>query len=101
MARKDKAGEEDGYLSSSNAVRPFPAPVHLNGTGERGTKSKHFDVIFASDWRPYGGPQKSMIEETKALTSRGRRVAIIHMEAYRFMTVNINPLCGPDSGADQ
>ncbi len=92
---KIKAGKEDGYLSSSNAVRPFPAPVHLDGAGAGGTKSKHFDVIFASDWRPYGGPQKSMIEEIKALTSRGRRVAIIHMEAYRFMAVNINPLCSP------
>jgi O-antigen biosynthesis protein len=92
---KIKAGEEDGHLSSSNGVRPFPAPVHLKSVGARGTKSKHFDVVFASDWRPYGGPQKSMIEEIAALTGRGMHVAIIHMEAYRFMTDQKKPLCRP------
>jgi glycosyltransferase involved in cell wall biosynthesis len=90
---KIKSGAMDGYLPRTNAVRPFPAPAHLNIPREHGTMSKHFDVIFASDWRPYGGPQKSMIEEIEALTRRGMRVAIVHMEAYRFMTEHQKPLC--------
>ena len=44
-----------------------------------------FDVVIAGDWRKYGGPQKSMIEEIRALTSAGKRVAILHLEASRFM----------------
>ena len=54
-----------------------------------------FDVVLAGDWRKYGGPQKSMIEEIHALISAGYKVAVLHMEAARFMTVETDPLCRP------
>lgn len=52
----------------------------------------HYDVILAGDWRQYGGPQKSMIEEIKALRKGGLRVAVLHLEAPRFMTVAVKPM---------
>lgn len=51
-----------------------------------------FDVIIAGDWRQYGGPQKSMIEEIRALNSHGFRTAILHLEAPRFMSTKVKPL---------
>lgn len=51
-----------------------------------------FDVIIAGDWRQYGGPQKSMIEEIRALRSHGFRTAILHLEAPRFMSTKVKPL---------
>lgn len=50
------------------------------------------DVVFAGDWRQYGGPQKSMLEEISALTAAGYRVGVLHMEAPRFMKTRIEPL---------
>src|SRR5699024_11340180 len=44
-----------------------------------------FDVVFAGDWKSYGGPQKSMLEEIFALRQRGYKVAIMDLEAGRFM----------------
>ncbi|MGC0250372.1 glycosyltransferase [Pseudactinotalea sp. Z1748] len=73
-------------------ARPFPLPasyyVKRQPTGT-------YDVIFASEWRRYGGPQKSMIEEIKALTSAGYRVAICQMYAARFISVSDGVHCQP------
>ncbi|WP_141741296.1 glycosyltransferase [Corynebacterium sp. HMSC05H05] len=54
-----------------------------------------FDVVLAGDWRKYGGPQKSMIEEIHALVGAGYKVGVLHMEAARFMTVDTGNLCRP------
>lgn len=51
-----------------------------------------FDVIIAGDWRQYGGPQKSMIEEIRALRAHGFRTAVLHLEAPRFMSTSIKPM---------
>lgn len=56
---------------------------------------RELDVIIAGDWRKYGGPQKSMIEEIHALVRAGLRVGVLHMEAARFMTVHTDNLCLP------
>lgn len=45
-----------------------------------------YDVVLIGDWRQYGGPQKSMIEEIKALKKYGKKVAICQMEAFRFLS---------------
>mgnify|MGYP003694526249 CR=1 FL=1 len=52
-------------------------------------------MILASDWRPFGGPQKSMLEEIAALTGQGMRVGVLNIEAYRFMTPQRKLLCRP------
>lgn len=56
------------------------------------SETSGYDVVLAGDWRKYGGPQKSMIEEINALVSRGLKVAILHLEAARFMTKTVDPL---------
>lgn len=51
------------------------------------------DVVLAGDWRHYGGPQKSMLEEIDALKSAGMSVGVLHLEAPRFMAPRTQPLC--------
>lgn len=51
------------------------------------------DVCFAGDWRRFGGPQRSMLEEIRAALDAGLRVAIMHLEAFRFMTRKDDPVC--------
>ncbi|KMM44500.1 hypothetical protein CWIS_15700 [Cellulomonas sp. A375-1] len=58
-------------------------------------RARELDVVIAGDWRAYGGPQRSMIEEIMALTAAGRAVGVMHLEAARFMTARDMPLCGP------
>lgn len=53
------------------------------------------DVVFAGDWRQYGGPQKSMMEEIKALKEAGYSVGVLHLEAPRFMSATVKPMCDP------
>lgn len=52
-----------------------------------------YDVILVGEWRQYGGPQKSMIEEIKALKKYNKKVAICQMEAFRFMSTEHKPKC--------
>lgn len=52
----------------------------------------HLDVVLAGDWRQYGGPQKSMIEEIRALVAHGFKVGVMQLEAPRFMTKVLKPL---------
>src|SRR5699024_906688 len=54
-----------------------------------------FDVIFAGDWHPFGGPQRSMLEEVKALLSAGKRVGVMHLEPARFMSAKERSIGAP------
>lgn len=56
---------------------------------------RRFDVVLAGDWRRFGGPQVSMIEEIRALRAGGLRVGVMHLEAMRFRTDEDQPLCRP------
>lgn len=58
-------------------------------------EKRSYDVVFAGDWRSFGGPQRSMIEEIKAALRKGLTVGIMHMEAARFMSTNGEQLCDP------
>lgn len=55
----------------------------------------HFDLCLAGDWRRYGGPQRSMLEELAAARAAGMRVAVMHLEALRFMSTGDGSLCKP------
>ncbi|GAA1722673.1 glycosyltransferase [Brachybacterium phenoliresistens] len=59
---------------------------------DRAEFPRRLDVVFAGDWRQYGGPQKSMLEEIAALTAAGYRIGVMQMEAPRFMTKVMKPL---------
>lgn len=47
-----------------------------------------YDVVLAGDWTRFGGPQKSMLEELQALSEAGLRLAVLHMDAARFMSLS-------------
>jgi hypothetical protein len=85
-----RSGGADPYLPSDLGYRPFAAPAHLRLTSAAPAR---YDVVFASDWRPYGGPQKSMLEEIAALTRCGMSVGVLQLEAARFMSRQRKPLC--------
>lgn len=58
-------------------------PSYLRATGTH--EVPELDVVFAGDWTRYGGPQKSMLEEIKALLGRGYKIGVMTLEAGRFM----------------
>lgn len=92
-----REGTASPYLPRHQRRRAITAPAHLHASGPSGESGARpaYDVIFASDWRPYGGPQKSMLAEIAALTTRGMRVGVLQLEAFRFMTHERKPLCRP------
>lgn len=79
------------YVPSPLEKRPFVLPPGLGPEPDR----REYDLVFASDWRPYGGPAKSMIEEIKAALAIGLRVGVMNLEAVRMMTPETRALCGP------
>jgi hypothetical protein len=84
----------DPYLPKAPLRRPFWAPRHT-ALARAEQRQRHFDVVFCLDWRPFGGPQKSTIEEIKALKAEGMSVAVMHLESWRHMTVEDRPMCEP------
>lgn len=79
-------------IDDQNSV-PIFAPRRISGAQDGFETS--YDVVLAGDWKKYGGPQKSMLEEVKALTGAGLKVAILHLEAARFMSNKIENLNDP------
>ncbi len=73
------------YLPAERSPRRFPIPQRFAVDDEL-RATREYDVVLIGDWRQHGGPQVSMIEEIHALKARGLRVAVSHLEAYRFMT---------------
>lgn len=99
-----RAGRATAYLDDT-APRQFVRPWRWEKPASPPlAPSEHYDLCLAGDWRRYGGPQRSMLEELTAARSAGMRVAVMHLEALRFMTTKDLPLCSPvqeliDSGA--
>lgn len=92
--RRVADGAADGYVPPEPGDRPFPAPPALGSAGAR-VRDRAYDVVLAGDWREYGGIQKSMVEEIRALTARGMRVGVLQLETLRFVTGAREPLCQP------
>lgn len=88
-----RAGQASPYRKLGGE-RAFPAPLRFQ-IDRTMAANAHYDVIFIGDWRHYGGPQKSMIEEIKALHCSGKRLAICTLEAYRFMRGKSHDICAP------
>lgn len=84
--QKIKDGQEEPYLSHNGESRKFPVPFRFQVDKVKGD---FYDVIMVGDWRKIGGPQNSMIQEIKALKKAGYKVAVAHLEAYRFMTTEM------------
>lgn len=85
---KIKNGEVSPYLEEGVNNRRFPQPNRFKIIRDV-PYEKHYDVIIVGDWRKKGGPQNSMIQEIYALVNGGYRVAVSHLEAFRFMTTDM------------
>lgn len=86
-------GQEAPSLDPS-APRRFPEPRRwATPSAPDLGRPHHIDLCVAGDWRRWGGPQRSMLEEIRAAREAGLRVAVMHLEAFRFMTVRDDPLC--------
>ena len=78
--------------------RPVPEPRRWTRGSPRDPDlppPRHLDLVLGGDWRRYGGPQRSMLEEVRAAREAGLRVGILHLEALRFATTQDLPLCAP------
>lgn len=82
------------YLAAGTAERPFPLPLGMRGK-RSGHTSARYDIVFASDWRPFGGPAKSMMEEITAARRSGLRIGVMNLEAVRMMAPITRPVCAP------
>jgi hypothetical protein len=90
-----RAGVADPHLRRENNQARIPAAPHLLTNGQAQGEPTHYDYIFATDWRPYGAPAKAVIEEIKAVKTTGRRVGILQLESFRYMSTAVRPLCDP------
>ncbi|QFG70025.1 glycosyltransferase family 2 protein [Ornithinimicrobium pratense] len=78
--------------------RPVPEPRRWVSGAPRDPDlppPRHLGLVLGGDWRRYGGPQRSMLEEIRAARAAGLRVGILHLEALRFATTRDLPLCAP------
>lgn len=57
------------------------------------SKPPRYDVVFAGNWRRWGGPQKSMLEEIHALLAKDLKLAVMDLDAARFMSTKQPVLC--------
>lgn len=87
-----RCGSASPFVGPDPRPRPFPAPRSLD---YRPRSRAGLDVVLLGDWRKFGGPQRSMLEEIRALKAAGHSVAIAHKEAMRFMVSRQQPLCEP------
>ncbi|MGA5302943.1 glycosyltransferase [Nucisporomicrobium flavum] len=83
------------HLPRDGGERPFAAPDHLRYARGEAPPRPEYDVVMAGDWRFLQGPQLSAIEELRALTDRGLRVAVLHLESGRPFARRRHALCDP------
>lgn len=89
------AGEADPFLDPLGE-RKFNLPRRWEKPAAPILKQPvKYDICFAGDWRRFGGPQRSMLEEIAAAHQAGLKVAVMHLEAFRFMTLKDDLSCEP------
>ncbi|RZU49772.1 glycosyltransferase involved in cell wall biosynthesis [Krasilnikovia cinnamomea] len=79
------AGEADPYRPRDAVERPFRAPEHLTRRPGDNASPRHYDVVMVADWRFWQSPQRAAVAELRALVQAGRRVAVAHLETYRYV----------------
>ncbi|MEE6283152.1 glycosyltransferase family 2 protein [Georgenia sp. MJ170] len=88
--------QETADMATSGRLPQHPRPFALPRRFEPHPPANVvYDVVFASEWRRYGGPQKSMIEEIKALLAAGKRVGVMQLAATRFISLGAGRHCAP------
>ncbi|WP_022923498.1 glycosyltransferase [Serinicoccus marinus] len=90
------AGAQRAYLDPEQPRR-FPEPHRWSRPTHPllRTTPETLDLVIAGDWRKFGGPQRSMMEEIRAALDAGLRVGVMHLEALRFMSAQDQPLVAP------
>ncbi|WP_345616706.1 glycosyltransferase [Serinicoccus chungangensis] len=91
-----RAGEDTAYLDPE-APRRVPEPLRWARPPHPllDARPRELDLVVAGDWRKFGGPQRSMVEEIRAAREAGLRVGVMHLEALRFMSAQDQPLAAP------
>lgn len=79
-----RLGDESPRLVSDSFSRSFPAPRSYF-PHDTLQNFMVYDIVFVGDWVSHGGPQNSMLQEIKVLHEKGMKLAICHMEPFRFM----------------
>ncbi|GAB1693959.1 glycosyltransferase [Krasilnikovia sp. M28-CT-15] len=79
------AGEADPYRPRDAVDRPFQAPEHLTRRPGATVPPRRYDVLVAADWRFWQSPQRAAVAEVRALIAAGHRVAVTHLETYRYV----------------
>lgn len=80
---------------SETATPPVKVPRRFMASREKSSRDE-LDVVFAGVWEKFGGPQKSMLEEIRALRKAGYRVGVLNLEAARFMSKEIQASLVPE-----
>ncbi len=89
------AGAAPAYRPADGTDRPFPAPGHLLGADP--DRVAAYDVVMVADWRFLESPQRTAVDEMRALAAAGLRVAVLHLESYR--AVYLKPAADLRAGA--
>ncbi len=90
---KIAAGTADPYVAKGTTPDELDVRPHLLTNGKLEPESKRYDLVYALDWRPYGGPIKSAIEEIRALKAQGRSIGILQLGAFRNAYMSVKPVC--------
>nr|WP_296068210.1 glycosyltransferase [uncultured Actinoplanes sp.] len=85
------AGLASGFRPADGSDRPFPAPDHLLGVA----REKSYDVVMLADWRFLETASRTAVDELRALSDAGLRVAVAQLESYRAAFLRRQPLCAP------
>lgn len=83
------------YRPRDGAGRPFAAPEHLRAAPGAACSTRAYDAVVIADWRLSAGTQLSAVDEVRALTVAGLRVAVAHLESYRTVLRGRLPLARP------
>ncbi|WP_156937682.1 glycosyltransferase [Haloglycomyces albus] len=86
--------DDSPYLPRGKEPEQVRATSYLrsNRGAEKGATPK-YDYVWAGEWRYLGGPAKSMLEEIRTLAESGKRLGIMQLDAYRFASLHVKPLC--------
>ncbi|WP_030436114.1 glycosyltransferase family A protein [Actinoplanes subtropicus] len=87
------AGVASPVRPADGSGRPFPAPGHLLGADP--STPVRYDVVMVADWRFLESPQRTAIDELRALVAAGLRVAVLQLESFRAVYLKRQPICAP------
>ena len=84
------ARQAGAYRPADGADRPFPAPGHLLGA----VPDRAYDVVMVADWRFLESTQRTAVDELRALSGAGLRVAVLQLDSYRALEMRRVPFAG-------